>query len=103
MKFLVFITTESGEQHWQGQADSLIEAQTKALASIDAYKKTISDTSVCCQWHWQYNPELGNTEHCNNCGNPVYWFGEEYYCPECAQRLQLKEFNEQLYTHRTSV
>jgi len=103
MKFLVFLNTESGEQHWQGQADSLVEAEKKALAAINARSKTISDSSVCCQWHWQYNPELGDTEHCDNCGHPVYSVGEEYYCSECAQRLRRTEVDGQLYTHRHSV
>ncbi|RCJ32914.1 hypothetical protein A6770_18500 [Nostoc minutum NIES-26] len=98
MKFLVFISTQSGEQHWKGQADSLHQAEEKALTSIDAHSKTISDTSICCQWHWQYNPELGDTEHCNTCGNPVYWVDEEYYCSYCVEVLRRVEADGQLYS-----
>lgn len=99
MKFLIFIRTEFGERFWKGEANSLQKAEEQAIASIDADNKIISDTSLRCNWHWQNNLECGDTEHCNICGNPVYWDGEEYYCSYCAHQLRQSEDSGELYPH----
>lgn len=99
MQFLVFIRTEEGERHWKGQANSLQEAEELAIASINTRIKTISDTSLRCNWYWQNNLGYGDTEHCNTCGNSVYWDGEECYCSYCARQLQQSEDSGQLYSH----
>ncbi|QLE52958.1 hypothetical protein FD724_33925 (plasmid) [Nostoc sp. C057] len=103
MQFLVFIRTEFGERHWKGQANSLQEAEEQAIASINTRIKTISDTSLRCNWHWQNNSGYSDTEYCNSCGNPVYWDGEEYYCSYCARQLRYSEDSGQLYSHEKSV